>query len=126
MIFLDLLGVAYAAVRKAACTSVKAGLLLADSTMALSETELARRGGPHGLLPTSRFKRNIWIAKKGLYRFTVIRDPLKRILSAYCDRVLKRGLLANSPKMRQQTLVPMDPDPDTFFRIWTSIDGSVP
>ena len=64
MIFLDPLCVAYAAVPKAACTSVKAGLLLADPTMALSETELARRGGPHGLLPTSRFKRNYMDCEK--------------------------------------------------------------
>lgn len=57
-------------------------------------------------------------AAEGCWTATVVRDPVKRLLSAYANRIIHhrdphRGRF---PRTRAFLLgVPLDPDPDTFF-----------
>lgn len=109
--------IAYMAVPKAACSSVKATLATIDPDiditfdMLSADVELA-----HAVYPTMRFRPHRWEEYEGWWRFTVLRDPLKRLLSVYTDRVVARKELHNSPKLRKQTVLSVDPDPDFFFQ----------
>ena len=54
-------------------------------------------------------------ALKGLWLFTIIRDPIRRLLSVYTNRVLAhRDVEKALAKAPDATLAPM-PDADTFF-----------
>lgn len=51
-------------------------------------------------------------------KFTVVRDPLERLLSAYSSRILDTNVLTR-PSAKAEMLasfgLPLDPDPDTFI-----------
>ncbi len=50
------------------------------------------------------------------FGFTVVRDPLKRLLSLYTDRIIKRRDLSRCKTiLRGQADLAIDPDPDYFF-----------
>lgn len=110
--------IAYMAVPKAACSSVKAALAVADP--AVPDARLADVGTDpmaiHAIYPTRRFRPHRWRAYEGWFRFTVVRDPLRRLLSLYTDVIAERRLLHNSANFRRaRAPLPQDPDPDTFF-----------
>jgi len=110
--------IAYMAVPKAACTSVKAGLAQCDPEVSLDlEAAKADATLAHSLYPTKRFRPHRWKEYEAFWRFTVVRDPLKRLMSVYTDIVDGRQELRNSRKLkRQDAVLPMDPDPDFFFQ----------
>jgi len=104
----------YAAVPKAACSSVKAALAVIDPEFddldrALDTQALHRR------YPTRRFRRWRFEEYEGWWRFTVVRDPVKRLMSVYTDRVVAKRDLHLSKGVREAGL-PRDPDPDYFFQ----------
>lgn len=109
--------IAYMAVPKAACSSVKAALAMVDPHVDLTLDSMAADNTlVHKAYPTMRFRPHRWEEYEDWWRFTVVRDPLKRLLSVYTDRVVARRELFNSPKLRRQSALPMDPDPDFFFQ----------
>lgn len=104
---------------KAACTSVKSAFASLDRSAHSAE---APTGDPEAALhiryPTSRFRphRLQGFCDGSWWRIAVVRDPVKRLLSVYTNRVLDKQDLRRSPKMRDQTRLPTMPDPDFFFQ----------
>jgi len=110
--------VAYMAVPKAACSSVKAALATLDphvsgETKACFETDVM---AVHRLYPTRRHSAERWRGYRGWFRFTVVRDPLQRMLSLYTDLIAGRRILHDSANFqRGRAPLPQDPGPDEFF-----------
>lgn len=100
---------AYVAVPKAACTAVKSMMLqLLDAA-----SDAVDAANVHRHLPTRRFRRRRFADFAGFYRFTVVRDPVERLLSVYEVRMAsEEGLVPNEVK----TDLPRNPDPDFFFQ----------
>lgn len=107
--------IAYMAVPKAGCSSVKTTLARIDP--AVDAARLTDVTAVHGVYPTARFRPHRWAALSDHFRFTVVRDPVRRLLSVYTDRVLQKGDLRHSRKMQRGVFpdLPVEPDPDTFF-----------
>lgn len=116
MIRLDALELAYVPVPKAACSTVKAMLAAVDHTLNPDQIALRDEGRFHTLYRTMRFDARRLDKALGLFRFTVIRDPAKRLISAYLNRVVERGELQHSPRVRRNSDLPENPDPDFFFQ----------
>ncbi|MDO6585463.1 sulfotransferase family 2 domain-containing protein [Salipiger sp. 1_MG-2023] len=116
VIAIDAHRIAYMALPKAGCSTVKAALAQIDPAVALPP-EPAEVMQWHQIYPTRRFRPHRWEAyDHGWWRFCVVRDPLRRMLSAYVNRVVELGELRNSRKLlRGRVDLPMDPDPDFFF-----------
>ena len=111
------LKIAYMAVPKAACTSIKAALASIDPDVEVDAEKAAEdRMYFHTLYPTQRFRPHRWREFEDCWRFTVVRDPLKRLFSVYTDLVTGRNLLHSSRKLRNQSVLPLVPDPDFFFQ----------
>lgn len=109
--------IAYMALPKSACSSVKTALLSIDPERPISAEALRENGDAiHGAYLTRRFRPHRWAAYEGYWRFTVVRDPLRRLLSVYTDRVVGRRDLKDSRRLRQAKHLPVDPDPDFFFQ----------
>jgi len=108
--------IAYMAVPKAACSSIKFALAEIDPEMAgIKHGGLEDMLFAHTRYQTQRFRPHRWAQYSDWWRFTVVRDPLQRLFSAYSDFVVKRKLLYKSPKLRRTDL-PKEPDPDFFFQ----------
>jgi hypothetical protein len=108
-------GMLFMAVPKAASSSVKAMLAQIDPDVTLPEPHLLTESTYHGIYQTRRFRPHRFAQYDGYLRFTVIRDPLRRLLSVYTNRVVGMKELHNSRKLRRRGVLPLDPDPDTFF-----------
>ncbi|MCP5038680.1 MAG: sulfotransferase family protein [Rhodobacteraceae bacterium] len=109
--------IAYMAVPKAACSSVKAALSTIDPSTSITLGDIEKDVDLiHEVYPTRRYRPHRWREYADWFQFTVVRDPLKRLLSVYTDRVVKRQELFNSPKLSKQFVLPQDPDPDFFFQ----------
>lgn len=67
----------------------------------------------------------------GHLRLAVVRDPIKRVLSCYSNRVLARGKLASGmidAVAAERLGAPADPDIDTFIKkldIYRALSGSI-
>lgn len=110
--------IVYAALPKAACSSVKAALATLDPNVDISlDAVVADNSYIHTVYKTLKFRPIRWAQfGDGWYRFTVVRDPLKRLLSVYTDRVQGRQELKNSRRLKKQSVLSVDPDPDFFFQ----------
>ncbi len=106
--------IGYVPVSQAACTTVKdmLGKLMGRSLPADPDRV-------HRMFPTRRFRPDQLTAIEDFFRFTVVRDPVDRLLSVYSDRVMKREELRASPRLRGSGLPPR-PDIDVFFQ---NLDG---
>ena len=109
------LAVTYYPIPKSGTSSVKYALMaLGGKEAALSDPD----NEVHGNLSTS------WVdpfapVYDGLGgKFTIVRDPLERLLSAYSSRVTDADVLTR-PSAKKEMLdgfgLPTDPDPDTFI-----------
>ncbi|MEO0401000.1 MAG: sulfotransferase family 2 domain-containing protein [Pseudomonadota bacterium] len=108
---------AYMAVPKAACSSVKATLATIDAGLAAENAHGFGQKQVHGLYPTQRFRMHRWDRLQEYFRFTVVRDPLTRLLAVYSNRVVGLRELHNCRKIKRgQVSLPADPDPDFFFQ----------
>lgn len=115
MIYLETVGIAYAAVPKAACTSVK--LILSQLDPEFVAPTNPQRLRLHKRYRTSRFRLSRWQPYEDAFRFTMIRDPLRRLLAVYTNRVLQAQDLKSSPNLKHGRVdLPMAPDPDYFFQ----------
>lgn len=109
----------YMPVPKAACTSVKAALSTVDPAKPVTAAQIAEdEHVVHDVYQTRRFRPHRWepFCDGNWWRFAVVRDPLKRVLSVYTDMIMSRNVLPNSPRLRDQSDLPIDPDPDFFFQ----------
>ena len=105
------------AVPKAACTSVKAALARLDPEVTIPPEKDITVFTWHGIYPTRRFRPHRWEEYEGWWRFTVVRDPAKRLMSVYTNRIAQMNELKNSRKLRDGRFdLPTDPDPDFFFQ----------
>jgi len=109
------LKIAYAAVPKAGCSSVKAMLAQLDPQADVPH-DVPDNRFYHSLYPTRRFRPRRFPATEGIFSFTVVRDPIRRLMSVYTNRVADKGDLHNSRKLKKRKVLPLDPDPDTFFQ----------
>jgi len=113
-------GLAFFAVPKAASTSMK---------MVLYELEHGRpwTGEPdrvHPRFPTRPITEEDFAVTEGLWRYTIIRDPVSRLLSAYGNRVLHHRDIRRdaAPRRRDRLLfrlrhrgLSLYPDQDSFY-----------
>lgn len=102
--------IGYVPVSQAACTTVKnmLGTLMGRPLPADPDRV-------HRMFPTRRFRPDQLTAIEDFFRFTVVRDPVDRLLSVYSDRVVKREELRASPRLQSSGLPPR-PDIDVFFQ----------
>jgi len=108
-------GLAYSAVPKAGCSSVKAMLAEVDPKVSLPPEQERSGDTWHSLYPTRRWRGDVFSQYSKAFRFTVVRDPIKRLMSVYTNRVVDKKDLHKSRKLQKRRGMPMDPDPDTFF-----------
>lgn len=108
-------GIVYAAVPKAGCSSVKAMLAKIDPNVTLPAPELLTNGTYHSIYPTRRFRAEAFARHRDAYSFTVVRDPIRRLMSVYTNRVVGLRDLHKSRMLKRRGVLPLDPDPDTFL-----------
>ncbi|WP_136442494.1 sulfotransferase family 2 domain-containing protein [Pacificoceanicola onchidii] len=121
MIVIDAHKLAYAALPKAACSSVKKALAAVDPEASLSAEEARDVHSYHLLYPTARFHPRRTAGLEDHFRFAVVRDPLARLLSVWTNRVLEFGDLRNAWSLQSgRADLPMEPDVDFFFQ---NLDG---
>ncbi|WP_146585795.1 sulfotransferase family 2 domain-containing protein [Puniceibacterium confluentis] len=108
--------IAYMALPKAGCSSVKAALARLDPDVTLPPKSEIGIDTWHGIYPTQRFRPHRWQEYPDYFRFAVVRDPVRRLISAYTNRVVDLKELHNCRKiLRGRIDLPKDPDPDFFF-----------
>ncbi len=112
--------IAYMALPKAGCSSVKEALARADPDVTLPPRAEQDVHLWHAIYPTRRFRPHRWKKLADHWRFCVVRDPVRRLMSCYTNRVLQFEDLKNSRKIREGRDhlpdLPTDPDPDFFFQ----------
>lgn len=103
----------YVPVPKAESTAVKAALtVLGDVAPDPDDSAWV-----HNHMPTRRFSPDNFRRYDDLWRFTVIRDPIDRLLAVYSDLILGRDVLAYGANVRRGRIdIPTRPDPDFFFQ----------
>ncbi|MEP4248850.1 sulfotransferase family 2 domain-containing protein [Tateyamaria sp.] len=89
------------AVPKAACSSIKAALAAIDPTQDTSDPMAFGQKQVHSIYATQRFRRHRWDQVQDFFRFTVVRDPLKRLLGVYTNRVVGLRELHNCRKINE-------------------------
>lgn len=109
--------IAYMALPKAGCSTAKRALAQIDPDAEIPPAEAQDVYTWHNLYPTVRFRPHRWEAVSDHWRFTVVRDPIKRLMSVYTNRVVQFRDLENSRKLKTWEFahLPKDPDPDMFF-----------
>lgn len=110
--------IAYMALPKAGCSTVKRALAQIDLGVTVDPGAADDVDVWHRLYPTVRFRPHRWGAVADHWRFCVVRDPVKRLMSVYTNRVVQFGDLHNSRKMKWPWFAHLSPapDPDFFFR----------
>ncbi len=111
--------IAYMAVPKAGCSSVKAALAHLDPGVTIPPEDEITVMTWHAIYPTVRYRRRAWHNLSDHWRFTVVRDPVRRMLSVYTNRVVQLRDLHMSRKLRDRpefAHLSRDPDPDYFFQ----------
>lgn len=104
---------AFMALPKAGCTSVKRALAQVDPEVTQADTPDVDTW--HRVYQTRRFHEKRWAAVADHWKFCVVRDPIKRLMSCYSDLVAKRDLLEHSKQLRRYKHLTTQPDPDYFF-----------
>ena len=121
VIHIDTLNIAYMPVPKAACSSVKATLAALDPANPVNDATAFEIDTLHKQYQTRRFRAHRWAACGDCYRFTVVRDPVKRLLGVYSNRVVALRELHTARNFRRgHTDLPPEPDPDYFFQNLTA------
>lgn len=109
----------YFSVPKIACTSIKHFLheVMTGTRFEPFEKRNGRRVFIHTVYPAEPFSSVDQSAFADFRRITVVRDPVKRLLSAYSNRVVHYRELSSEkvgPRLAAAGL-PADPDLDTFI-----------
>lgn len=92
---------AYFSLPKVACSSLKHLVYKLENGHDFDPKKVQPRNpnlkNIHQIHPSRTFKQVDWKAMEGYWRFTVVRDPIERIISAYSDKVLRFRTLVNVP-----------------------------
>lgn len=109
---------AYFAVPKVACTTIKTKLFQVENCTDLEGLTVNGQALPiHRLYPTREFSEIDHARIAPFCRLAIVRDPIARFLSAYRNRVLEKNELVRS--QRSTTLaakgLPLKPDLSTFI-----------
>lgn len=116
VITVDAFKIAYMALPKAACSSVKAALALVDPSQSERPLKELNLEAIHNIYKTQRFRAFRFAEYAGWWRFCVVQDPVRRLMSVYSDLVQGRDMLKNSPRLRNgEAGLPVDPGPDFFY-----------
>ncbi len=127
VIAVDAHRIAYMALPKAGCSSVKAALARTDPAVTIPPADQIRTETWHSIYPTQRFRAHRWQVYGDYWRFCVVRDPAKRLMSGFVDRVVERGELAHSRRLARGDFPHLSttPDPDHFFQhLWDYAEAS--
>lgn len=109
--------IAYMALPMAACSSVKATLAKIDPDVTVPPADETTPDTWHSIYPTRRFNSQRWETYTDFWRFCVVRDPAKRLMSCFTNHVVQLQILHNSRKIQSGRFdLPTDPDPDFFFQ----------
>lgn len=104
---------AYMPVPKAGSTAVKTAL----TALGGERPDEGDTAWVHNHMPTRRFSPEGFARSAPFWRFTVIRDPIERLLAVYSDLILGRDVMAYSADVRRGRVhLPTRPDPDFFFQ----------
>ena len=108
---------AYSPVPKAGCSTVKRVLAHVDPDVDLPPKAEWTVDTWHIIYPTLRYKPQRWRTVPDHFKFTVVRDPVKRLLSVYTNRVVQIGDLRHSKKLKKEEFshISREPSPDEFF-----------
>lgn len=109
------LGVAYTAVPKAGSSSVKAMLAQVDPGVSLPAPEDITNRTYHSLYRTRRYDDSRFATVGDKFLFTVVRDPIRRLMSVYTNRILGTRDMQRSRGIEKRRDLPVEPDPDFFF-----------
>jgi hypothetical protein len=101
--------VIYAAIPKAGCSPVKAMPADLEAVQRLLDNRDYQKS-----YPTRRFRQAALNDRGNAFKFTVVRDPAKRLMFVYTDRVVDKKDLHKSRLLKTRNL-PLDPDSDFFF-----------
>lgn len=116
VISVDAYKIAYMALPKAGCSTVKAALAQIDPDVTLPPADRIDVHTWHAIYPTRRFRPHRWKPYQDYWRFAVVRDPARRLMSVYTNRVVEMQDLHNCRSiLRGKVDLPKDPDPDFFF-----------
>ncbi len=110
--------ITYTPVPRTASLRVKQVLARLDGAIpAKMAAEIARdTANIHRLYPTRRFRRGRITPRKDWFNFTVVRDPVDRLLSVYSQALFDSGEIQRSGyRRRGWAPLPSHPDPDYFF-----------
>lgn len=115
-ILFEKLGVAYFAIPKVASTSIKQELYRLETGKPFSRQD---SGGQniHKLFRAKVLRRGDFEACNGLWKFAVFRDPVKRVVSTYSNRVIHHRALERERRHRLKVWrlgVSLEPDLDEF------------
>lgn len=117
MISIESHGLLYSAVPKAGCSSVKAMLATVDPEVELPQDADHSNVMYHRIYATQRFAKYKFLRHPARFKFTVIRDPIRRLMSVYTNRVRQKRDLVFCRKIRRGRVdLPTEPDPDFFFQ----------
>ncbi|MCV2892177.1 sulfotransferase family protein [Lentibacter sp. XHP0401] len=111
--------IAYMALPKAACSSVKMALGYIDPALDGKDRDAFSTAKWHRLYQTMRFREDRWkpYYNEEWFSFCIVRDPLKRLLSSYYNRVVEmRDLQKKTVFIEGVPELPLEPDPDFFFQ----------
>lgn len=112
------LRLAYLAVPKAACTTLKTALFQIDRGIAFSDlSDQDRPFSIHNVYPTRLFSEINKNTLLDYHRLSVVRDPIERFLSAYRNRVMEKDEIAKSKVAKQieSMSLPLRPSLSTFI-----------
>lgn len=107
----------YYPIPKNASTTIKHWLFDYYKANGVAGFDSDARGRVHKCFPTPQKNggRIGWLKKRGLH-FTVVRDPVRRFISAYRNRVLNRGCLAKNAEMIVAAGLSLTPGLNEFIR----------
>ena len=115
-VFLEQFGVAYFAIPKIASTSIKRALFEVETGEPYVRLK-EHKNGVHSIYPTHHTTKADWKHAEPMWKFAVFRDPVKRILSAYTNRVADHRDLRKAPNARWKSRllrISLDPDMEEF------------
>ncbi|WP_298492402.1 sulfotransferase family 2 domain-containing protein [uncultured Maritimibacter sp.] len=109
--------ISYTPVPGAASTAVKRALMALDGTVPdkVARDIAADANRVHVLYPTRKFRKARLAAHEGWFNFTVVRDPVARLLSVYGEALASGDLARAEHRRRGWAPLPATPDPDDFF-----------
>jgi hypothetical protein len=110
--------VAYFPVTKCACTTIKLAWYQMENGVRFESYKINGISKHiHNLYPTPVFSNDYRTLYKDHVRIAIIRDPLKRLLSAYANRVCRYKELGDRTEARKPAgffALPVEPDIDVF------------